>query len=196
MIKRVFDLVCAFLGLLVLTPLLFLVGVWIKLDSKGPIFYVQTRVGRNNINFKLYKFRTMKPNADKFGLITTSSKDSRITHIGYYLRKFKIDEFPQLFNVVLGNMSLVGPRPEVRKYVDIYTPEQRKVLEVKPGITDISSIVYSNENEILESKEDPEKYYREIILPDKIERNLKYLESRNLFTDIGVILSTFKKITT
>ncbi|NKI32009.1 sugar transferase [Croceivirga thetidis] len=194
MFKRGFDFFSSLLGFLILVPLFAIVGVLIKLDSKGPIFYLQSRVGRFNRDFKLIKFRTMRPNADKEGLITTSSRDSRITKIGYYLRKFKIDELPQLLNVVKGDMSLVGPRPEVRKYVDLYTSEQAKVLNFRPGITDVSSVVYSNENELLEGIENPEKYYKEVLMPDKIKRNLEYLENRNLLKDIGVILSTFGKI--
>ena len=194
MFKRTFDFISSLIGFLVLTPLFLVIAILVKIDSKGDIFYLQSRVGRFSKDFKLIKFRTMKPNADKEGLITTSSRDNRITKLGYYLRKFKIDELPQLINVIKGDMSLVGPRPEVRKYVDLYTPDQMKVLDYRPGITDVSSIVYSNENELLENTSNPEEYYKEVLLPDKIERNLEYLNKRSFLSDLKVILLTFRKI--
>lgn len=194
MIKRVFDFFCSLVGLIFLLPIFIIVAVLIRIDSKGPIFYKQSRVGRHNEEFKLFKFRTMRKDADKLGLLTTSSKDSRITKIGYHLRKYKIDELPQLINVILGEMSLVGPRPEVRKYVDLYTDEQKKVLNHRPGITDVSSVLYSNENEVLEKQENPEKFYIEVIMPEKLRYNINYLENRNIITDIKTIFSTIFKV--
>lgn len=194
MAKRFFDFILSLFGIIFLFPFLIIPALLIPLGSKGGIFYKQTRVGRYNKDFKLIKFRTMKVESDKSGLLTTSSRDPRITKIGYYLRKYKIDEFPQLINVLLGDMSLVGPRPEVRKYVNLYSEEQMKVLDHRPGITDVASIEYSNENEILESKEEPEKFYIEEIMPKKLDLNLEYIKSRSLFTDLKLIGHTFLKI--
>ncbi|WP_019671476.1 sugar transferase [Eudoraea adriatica] len=194
MAKRFFDFILSLFGIILLFPFLIIPAILIPLGSKGGIFYRQTRVGRYNKDFKLIKFRTMKVESDKSGLLTTSSRDPRVTKIGYYLRKYKIDEFPQLINVLFGDMSLVGPRPEVRKYVKFYTEEQMKVLDYRPGITDVASIKYSNENEILEGKENPEKFYIEEIMQDKLKLNLAYLESQNLFSDIKTIFKTFMKI--
>ena len=194
MAKRLFDFILSLFGIIFLFPFLIVPAILIPLDSKGGIFYKQTRVGRYNKDFKLFKFRTMKVKSDKSGLLTTSSRDPRITKIGYYLRKFKIDEMPQLINVLVGDMSLVGPRPEVRKYVDLYTQDQMKVLDHRPGVTDISSIKYSNENRILESVSNPEKYYIEEIMQDKLKLNIAYLENRNLISDIITIFKTFMKI--
>lgn len=194
MTKRLFDFLASFFGIIVLLPLFVFIAALIKIDSKGTIFYLQSRVGKFNNNFKLIKFRTMVPHADKGSLITLSSRDGRITKIGYHLRKYKIDELPQLFNVLKGEMSLVGPRPEVRKYVEKYNQEQLKVLNYRPGLTDISSIVYSNENEILEKEDNPEKYYTDVIMPEKLYRNLKYLKERSFFSDLKIIFLTFKKI--
>ena len=159
--KRVFDLIVSSLGLLILSPLLLVLAIWVKCDSPGPIFYRQLRVGRGNQDFWLFKFRSMQVEADKTGLITIGGHDPRVTRSGYYIRKYKLDELPQLINVFRGDMSLVGPRPEVRKYVNLYTSEQLKVLQVRPGITDPASIRYRNENELLAQVPDPEKYYRE-----------------------------------
>ena len=146
--KRIFDIVMSGLGLICLSPLFLVLAVWIKCDSAGPVFYRQVRVGRGNKDFRLFKFRSMRPDSDKLGLITVGGHDPRVTRSGYYIRKYKLDEFPQLINVFVGDMSLVGPRPEVRKYVDLYTPEQLRVLNVRPGITSLASIRYRNENEI------------------------------------------------
>ena len=154
--KRIFDLLFSFLGLVILSPFLLVIAILIVIDSKGDIFYLQQRVGKDNKDFNIFKFRTMRPNSDKQGLLTVGAKDSRITKIGVFLRKYKIDELPQLINVLIGNMSFVGPRPEVRKYVDLYNSEQKKVLTVKPGITDYASIEYSKENELLAKSENPE----------------------------------------
>lgn len=192
--KRFFDFTISSIALLLLSPLFLIISVLIITDSKGSIFYKQIRVGKNNTDFKLFKFRTMHANAEKKGLITVGNRDSRITKIGYYLRKYKIDELPQLINVFKGEMSLVGPRPEVRKYVDLYTTEQKKVLNAKPGITDYASIEYSNENEILAQAENPDQKYIEEIMPHKLNLNLKYINEMNFITDLKIILQTIFKI--
>lgn len=194
--KRFFDIISSGLGLIVLSPLFAVLAVWIKADSKGPVFYRQTRVGRNNRDFRLYKFRSMQPDSDKLGLITVGGHDPRVTRSGYYIRKYKLDEFPQLINVFIGDMSLVGPRPEVRKYVDMYTPEQMHVLDVRPGITSLASIRYRNENEILAAADDPDKAYIEKVMPDKLAIDLEYVSKANLLTDISLIFTTFKAILT
>ena len=173
--KRIFDIVASGIGLILLSPLFVILAIWIKCDSIGPVFYKQVRVGRNNMDFQLFKFRSMRVGSDKKGLITVGGHDPRITRSGYYIRKYKLDEFPQLINVFKGDMSLVGPRPEVRKYVDMYTEEQMHVLDVRPGITDLASIRYRNENELLERVNDPDKYYVEVIMPDKLRINLEYV---------------------
>lgn len=192
--KRLFDIIASGLGLIVLSPLFAVLAVWIKADSKGPVFYRQTRVGRNNRDFRLYKFRSMRPDSDKLGLITVGGHDPRVTRSGYYIRKYKLDEFPQLINVFIGDMSLVGPRPEVRKYVDMYTPEQMRVLSVRPGITSLASIRYRNENDILAAAEDPDKCYIEKVMPDKIAIDLEYVSKAGLWTDVKLIFGTFKAI--
>jgi len=188
--KRFFDIICSGLGLIVLSPLFLLIAIWIKIDSKGPVFYKQNRVGLKNQDFILYKFRSMCINSDQKGLITVGDRDVRITRSGYYIRKFKMDELPQLINVLMGEMSLVGPRPEVRKYVDFYTEEQMKVLSVKPGITDYASIEYVDENIILGSANDPQKTYLEIILPDKINLNMKYINNQTNVEYFKIIFLT------
>ena len=192
--KRFFDLVASGLGLLVLSPLFLILAVWIKCDSKGPVFYRQVRVGRNNRDFRLYKFRSMRVGSDKRGLITIGGHDPRVTRSGYYIRRYKLDELPQLINVFVGDMSLVGPRPEVRKYVDLYTPEQIHVLDVRPGITDLASIRYRNENELLEQVDDPERYYVDEIMQDKLRINLEYVAHHSFATDILLIINTFCRI--
>lgn len=192
--KRLFDIVFSFFGLILLSPLLILIIILMKITTKGPIIYKQLRVGRNNNDFFIFKFRTMFVNADKFGLLTVGERDSRVTKIGFYLRKFKFDELPQLVNVFYGDMSFVGPRPEVRKYVDLYNPMQMQVLNVRPGITDLASIEFRNENELLSSKEDPESYYMNVIMPKKLQINLDYLKGSTLFKDIWVIIKTFLAI--
>ena len=188
--KRLFDMIASGFGLLVLSPLFLILAIWVKLDSPGPVFYRQIRVGRNNKDFKLFKFRSMRVGSDKKGLITVGGHDPRVTRSGYYIRKYKLDEFPQLINVFIGNMSLVGPRPEVRKYVDLYTPEQMRVLDVRPGITDMASICYRNENELLETVEDPETYYRTVIMQDKLRINLEYVKHHSFLGDIWLIFKT------
>lgn len=184
------------LGLLVLFPLFAVLAVWIKADSRGPVFYRQTRVGRYNRDFRLFKFRSMRVGADKQGLITVGGHDPRITRSGYFIRKYKLDELPQLVNVFVGDMSLVGPRPEVRKYVDMYTPEQMHVLDVRPGITDMASIRYRNENEILAEVDDPDRYYTDVIMQDKLRINLEYVARHSFWYDIRLIFATFKEIVT
>lgn len=192
--KRLFDIVASGCGLILLSPIFIVLAIWIKLDSKGPVFYKQVRVGRGNKDFYLYKFRSMRVGADKAGLITVGGRDPRVTRSGYYIRKYKLDELPQLINVIKGDMSLVGPRPEVRKYVDMYTPEQMHVLDVRPGITDMASIRYRNENELLEKAEDPDKYYIEVIMPDKLGINLEYVANHSFWYDMKLIFSTFLAI--
>lgn len=188
--KRIFDIAVSFLGLIVLSPLFLVLALWIVFDSKGSPIYKQVRVGKNGKDFTIYKFRTMYKNSDKKGLLTISDHDSRITHAGYHLRKHKLDELPQLINVLLGDMSLVGPRPEVRKYVNMYSKEQQKVLAVKPGITDYASIKYRYENEILANQQNPEQFYIEHIMPDKLKLNLSYIGNRTFFKDIKIIYKT------
>ena len=194
--KRLFDITASGLGLLVLSPLFLILAVWIKLDSPGPVFYRQVRVGRGNKDFRLFKFRSMRVGSDKKGLITVGGHDPRVTRSGYYIRKYKLDELPQLINVFIGDMSLVGPRPEVRKYVDLYTPEQLHVLDVRPGITDMASIRYRNENELLEQAADPEQYYRDVVMQDKLRINLEYVAGHSFIKDLKIIFMTFKAVVT
>ena len=189
--KRIFDIVASGLGLILLSPLFLVLAIWIKLDSKGPVFYRQVRVGYKNKDFRIFKFRSMRVGADKGSLVTIGGHDPRVTRSGYFIRKFKFDELPQLINVFLGDMSLVGPRPEVRHYVDYWTPEQMHVLDVRPGITDPASIKFRNENELMEKTEDPEKYYIEVIMQEKIKLYLEYLEKHSFFYDLGLIFKTF-----
>ncbi len=175
---------------MLLLPFFLLIGLIIKLTSKGPIFYLQQRVGKGGKLFKLFKFRTMRVDADKHTAITVGARDPRITNVGYYLRKYKIDELPQLINVLMGTMSLVGPRPELKKFVDLYNSEQVKVISVKPGITDYASIEFRNENELLAGKSDPIDYYIREIMPVKLALNLQYITEQSLWTDIKIIMST------
>ena len=188
--KRLFDIVCSFLGLVFLSWLFVFVALWVGLSSRGGVFYRQRRVGRCNRDFTIYKFRSMRVNSDRQGLLTIGGRDGRITKAGVFIRKHKLDELPQLFNVLRGDMSFVGPRPEVRKYVELYTEEQKKVLTVRPGITSLSSIKYRNENEILSRSDNPEQYYIDVIMQDKLAIELDYLEQRSLLTDIKVIFQT------
>ena len=191
---RFFDFILSLVGIVVLAPIFIVLAIWIKIDSKGPVFYKQVRVGQNGIDFGLFKFRSMVVDADKKGLITVGGRDPRITRSGYFIRKYKLDELPQLINVLVGDMSLVGPRPEVRKYVDLYTDEQQKVLSVKPGITDYASIEYMDENEILGKSSDPEKTYIEEIMPEKIKYNMKYIQNKNVSEYFKIIFLTLLKI--
>lgn len=194
MLKRFFDIVCSLTGIIILFPFFLLFAILIIIDSGFPVFYSQPRVGRNGIDFFLLKFRSMKNDSDTKGLLTVGEKDIRITSIGYFLRKYKIDELPQLFNVLIGDMSLVGPRPEVRKYVEMYNAEQKQVLSVKPGITDYASIEYANENEILVKSENPDQLYINEVMPAKLRLNVKYIQEQNFFTDIKIIFKTIGKI--
>jgi lipopolysaccharide/colanic/teichoic acid biosynthesis glycosyltransferase len=189
-VKRLFDILASGLGLIVLSPLFLILAIWIKCDSKGPVFYRQFRVGRNNKDFRIFKFRSMRVGADRGSLLTIGGHDSRIARSGYFIRKFKFDELPQLINVFVGDMSLVGPRPEVRHYVDYWTPEQMHVLDVRPGITDPASIKFRNENELMEKAEDPEKYYIEVIMQEKIRLSLEYVSNHSFLYDIKLIFKT------
>ena len=191
---RFFDFVLSLVGLVVLAPIFIVLAAWIKIDSVGPVFYKQIRVGQNGKDFGLFKFRSMVVDADKKGLITVGGRDPRITRSGYFIRKYKLDELPQLINVLVGDMSLVGPRPEVRKYVELYDDDQNKVLSVKPGITDYASIEYMDENEILGKSTDPEKTYIEEIMPEKIKYNMKYIKNRSLIEYFKIIFLTVLKI--
>lgn len=194
MLKRLFDLTCSAIGIVILSPIFLVLWILIKTESKGPAIFKQTRVGKNNVDFKLYKFRSMFINAESKGQLTVGMRDPRITKVGYYLRKFKLDELPQLFNVFEGTMSLVGPRPEVRKYVDYYNTEQLNVLQVRPGITDYASIQFINENELLAKAENPEQYYIQHIMPEKLRINLEYVAKPTLTNDIKLIFKTLIKI--
>lgn len=194
--KRLFDIVASGLGLIILSPLFLILAIWIKLDSKGPVFYRQVRVGLHNKDFRIFKFRSMRVGSDKGSLVTIGGHDPRITRSGYFIRKFKFDELPQLINVFLGDMSLVGPRPEVRHYVNFWTREQMHVLDVRPGITDPASIKYRNENELMEQAEDPEKYYIEVIMQEKLKLYLDYVDHHSFWGDIGLIFKTFWVIIT
>lgn len=194
MFKRLFDIVSSLIVLMIGSPFFLIVSLLIMMDSKGGVFFIQQRVGKGNKDFGLYKFRTMRPDSEKSGQITVGGRDPRITKIGYFLRKFKLDEFPQLLNVIGGSMSIVGPRPEVRKYVSLYNDEQLHVLDVQPGLTDFASIEYIDENELLGKSHDPEKTYIEEIMPAKLQLNLKYIEQKSLGTDIKLIFKTIGKI--
>ena len=190
--KRAFDFIFSFIGLILLSPIFLIISLLIALSSKGGVFYKQTRVGKDNIDFKVYKFRSMIVDADKKGLLSIGKdgRDPRITKIGYILRKYKLDELPQLINVLKGDMSLVGPRPEVRKYVDLYDNKQKEILKVRPGITDIASITFRNENDLLSQSPNPEDYYIQEIMPKKISLSLEYVKTRTLIKDIKLIFKT------
>ena len=191
---RFFDVVLSGIGLILLSPLFLVLYVLIRLESKGGGFYAQERIGKDGVPFKLYKFRSMRQDADKGSLITVGGHDPRITKMGYFIRKYKLDELPQLWNVFIGDMSLVGPRPEVEKYTRLYTPEQRMVLSVAPGITDWASIEYVDENVILGQAEDPDKAYIEKIMPDKIKYNMKYINHKSIGEYFKIIFMTFWSI--
>jgi lipopolysaccharide/colanic/teichoic acid biosynthesis glycosyltransferase len=191
---RAFDLVAASVGLLLLAPVFLVVAVLIRRSSPGPVFFRQERVGRQGRPFHIYKFRTMRPDAERVGGQLTVGDDPRITPIGRALRRYKLDELPQLINVVLGDMALVGPRPEVPRYVALYDDRQRRVLDVRPGITDPASIAYREENALLAAAADPEATYVREVMPTKLEMNLAYLERRSLATDVGIILDTLAKL--
>lgn len=191
---RFFDIVLSSIGLIILSPLFLALYLLIRIESKGGGFYSQERIGKGGIPFKLYKFRSMRTGSDKKGLITVGEKDARITKTGYYLRKYKLDELPQLWNVFVGDMSLVGPRPEVKKYTDLYTETQRKVLDVRPGITDWASIKYVDENKILGKANNPDEAYVKIIMPSKIKLNMIYIQHQTLGEYFKIIFTTFKNI--
>jgi len=191
---RFFDILFSLIGLLICLPLFIIVALCIVIDSRGGVFYIQSRVGRYDRDFRLLKFRSMRKDTDTKGGLTIGSRDSRITRTGYFLRKFKLDELPQLINVLKGEMSLVGPRPEIRKYVDLYTAEQKKVLNVKPGITDYASLVYINENEILGKSAHPEQDYIKTIIPAKIELNMRFIKNPSLSNYFRVLWLTFRRI--
>jgi lipopolysaccharide/colanic/teichoic acid biosynthesis glycosyltransferase len=191
---RFFDIIFSALGLIVLLPIFAAICLKIKIGSKGGCFFIQERIGKDGKPFGLYKFRTMRIGADSEGLLTVGEHDARITRVGYFLRKTKMDELPQLWNVLKGDMSLVGPRPEVRKYVELYTDEQRKVLRVRPGITDYASIEYANENELLSKAQDPDRTYIEEVMPDKIKLNMRYLEHYTVSEYFKIIFLTFKSL--
>lgn len=190
MLKRTFDFLASLFGLLLLSPLILCIAVWVKCDSKGPIFYRQVRVGKDGREFKLLKFRSMRMGADRAGLLTLGDRDPRITRSGFWLRKTKLDELPQLFNVLVGDMSLVGPRPEVPKYVALYTPEQREVLSVRPGITDTASVEMRNEAELMAQQADPEGYYVNVQIPLKIKLAKEYIAQQSLLSDLKLIVRT------
>lgn len=194
MLKRLFDIIASSIGLVILSPVFLLLALWIKCDSKGSVFYRQVRVGRGNKDFHLFKFRSMRTGSDRLGLITVGGRDPRVTRSGYYIRKYKLDELPQLINVFIGDMSLVGPRPEVRRYVDLYTPEQMRVLEARPGITSLASIRYRNENDLLASSDNPNRTYIEQIMSDKVAIDLGYVENATFANDIKIIFRTFAEI--
>lgn len=193
MLKRIFDITASSVGLLILSPLFIVVAIWIKGDSRGPVFYRQIRVGRGGRDFGLLKFRSMRADGSTGPLITIG-EDPRITRSGHFIRKYKLDELPQLINVIKGDMSLVGPRPEVRHYVDMYTPEQMHVLDVRPGITSLASIKYCDESEVLAQAEDPERTYIEKIMPEKIAIDLEYVKHAGLLYDLRLILGTLAAI--
>ncbi len=191
---RFFDIIISFLVLIIFLPISIFISIIIVLESKGNIIYKQIRVGINNKDFILLKFRSMKTESDKKMLLTVGTNDVRITKIGRIIRKYKLDEFPQLINVIKGDMSIVGPRPEVRKYVDLYTEEQSKVLSVRPGITDYASIQFINENKLLAKSQNPEKTYIEEIMPYKIELNMKFINNPSIKEYFKVIILTILKI--
>lgn len=194
MIKRLFDIVGSAVGIVLLSPVFIVLAIWIKKESKGPVFYKQKRVGKNGKEFLLFKFRSMRIGSDKLGLLTIGGSDPRITRAGNFIRKYKLDEFPQLINVLIGNMSIVGPRPEVAKYVNLYNEEQLKVLNVKPGITDWASIKFRNENELLAKAEKPEEFYISEVMPAKLQMSLQYIKKNNLIVDLKIIWMTLKKV--
>lgn len=194
MIKRLFDILCALFGIVVLLPFFLFLSSWILIEDGAPVLFFQKRVGKNGKDFWLYKFRTMRKNAEKMGQLTIGDRDPRVTNSGYYLRKYKLDELPQLFNVLFGTMSLVGPRPEVKKYVLLYTEEQRKVLQVKPGITDLASLEYFKESELLAASSDPETTYIKEIMPEKLKLNLVYIHRAGIITDLVIVLKTVIRI--
>lgn len=194
--KRIIDLIISFFGLIVLSPLLLILVIAIKLESPGPVFYRGVRVGRNGKPFRIFKFRSMVENADKLGADSTSANDMRVTRVGHFIRKFKLDEFSQIINVLLGDMSLVGPRPEVQKFVDMYTEEEKQILTVRPGITDWASIKFHNEGEIIEASgiREADEAYALLIRPEKLRLQLEYVKNNNIWIDLKIIFITLIRI--
>lgn len=194
MVKRGFDILMALIGLILLSPFFLLIALSIAVDSRGGVFYKQERIGKNRKPFKLLKFRSMGVGADKKGLLTVGFNDNRVTRVGRFIRRYKLDELPQLLNILCGNMSFVGPRPEVRKYVDQYSEEQLKVLQVRPGLTDYASLEYFNENELLSKSPNPEETYVKEVMPAKLNLNFKYIENQGFFTDLNLIFRTIGRV--
>jgi lipopolysaccharide/colanic/teichoic acid biosynthesis glycosyltransferase len=194
--KRCFDMVFSLIGLMLLAPLLLLISFIIIIDSKGPVLFIQGRVGKNNQDFNIYKFRTMRIQSESKGLLTLGNHDSRITQVGYFLRRYKIDEFPQLLNILKGDMSFVGPRPELRYYVNFYSEDDLRIFEVRPGITGLASLKYRNEVELLKAAENPEEFFIKTIIPDKLKYNKAYIQRRNFFFDLKLIFITIIKVVT
>lgn len=194
LVKRCFDIILSIIGLVVLFPALLIIAILTLFDSKTPVFFLQSRVGYHNKDFKIFKFRTMEKGSENKGLLTLGDNDPRVTKIGYFLRKYKLDELPQLANVLIGDMSFVGPRPEVRKYVDMFPKEYSIILSTKPGITDLASVAFRNEAELLKHAVNAEEYYTQVILPKKLNLHKKYIANRNLIFDIKIILKTFLAI--
>lgn len=192
--KRIFDIIVSIIILLLFLPFGIVISLFIAIESPGGIFYKQKRVGRKGMEFDLYKFRSMRPDSDRQGKLTIGDRDPRITRTGYFIRKFKLDEFPQFFNVLKGDMSIVGPRPEVREYVDLYTEEERNILKVRPGITDYASIEYFEEAKLLSQSEDPRTTYVQEVMPAKIRLNQKYIENPTLWQDLKIMGMTFRKM--
>jgi lipopolysaccharide/colanic/teichoic acid biosynthesis glycosyltransferase len=193
-LKRGFDLLFSVVGLILFSPIFVFVAVLIKRRDGGALLYSQERIGMHGVPFRMHKFRTMIPGADKIGLKVTQANDERITPVGRFLRRHKLDEMPQLFNVLVGDMSLVGPRPEVADYVDGYTDDQRAVLEIRPGITDPATLAFRDEEGLLAGQEDVDRYYREVVVPKKIAMNLEYAARASLYSDILILLDTLKKL--
>ncbi len=194
MIKRLFDIVSSLFGIVLLLPVFVFISAWIFIEDGYPVLFFQKRIGKNGKPFSLYKFRTMRKYSEKLGQLTIGDRDPRVTTSGFYLRKYKLDELPQLINVLLGTMSLVGPRPEVERYVLLYSAEQRKVLSVKPGITDLASLMYFKESELLAASSDPETTYIKEIMPEKLKLNLEYIDRSGIATDLIIILKTVARI--
>jgi lipopolysaccharide/colanic/teichoic acid biosynthesis glycosyltransferase len=192
MIKRTFDLIFSVIFLTLTFPFILILGILVVIDSKGPMFIFQERIGKDMKPFYLVKLRTMFTDSESKGLLTIGNRDHRVTKVGYFLRKYKLDEFPQFWNVLLGEMSVVGPRPEVKKYVDLYSSKQKEIFQFRPGITDVSSICFWNESDLLAQAPDPEKHYIDVILPQKIEMSMSYSQNAHLGSDLAIILKTVK----
>ncbi|MFV9551035.1 sugar transferase [Algibacter sp. PT7-4] len=194
MIKRLFDVILSLIGIILIFPVCLIISILIKLDSKGSVLFIQSRVGKNNSDFNIYKFRTMKVESNKKGLLTLGNNDARVTKIGYFLRRYKIDEFPQLINIFKGDMSFVGPRPELRYYVNFYNEDDLKILQVRPGITGLASLKYRNEVELLKAAKNPEEYFIKTIIPDKLKYNKEYIKRQSFLFDLKLIGLTIIKV--